>query len=617
MPVWNRPPLVPNRLARLPLGSVRARGWLDEQLRLAADGLTGHMMEIWPEVGVESGWLGGPGESWERGPYYARGLTALAHTLADPTLTERARPWIEWSLASQRADGFFGPAGTDDWWSRMPMLDALRLHHDATGDPRVLDLMGRYFRHQLATLPARPLAGWARPRGGDNLASVLWLYNRTGEPGLLALADLLHRQTSDWLGELGRAGPPSAAFELAHGVNRAMGLKEPALYFQLSGDPRHLRALRDGWERTLAHHGQIQGTFSSDESLHGRDATQGTELCAIVELLATFESALAVSGEPWLADAIERIAYNALPAILSPDHRGHQYFQLANQVACTPGPHRFWVHHRTNLLFGPATGYGCCAANLHLAWPELASHLWLATRARGLAAMVLAPCEVRAAVGAGGEEVTIVEETGYPFTGEVRFRLRTRQPVAFPLAIRVPGWARDATLAVNETPERPVAAGMTTVQRPWRDGDTVVLRLPMPVRVARWERAAIAVERGPLVFALGIGEEWRKVGGVEPWADYELHPTTPWNYGLLVEPGVAGPAVRVEERRVGPMVWTREGAPVRLTVGGRRFPGWTLGDDGVAADVPETGAAPATARETLALVPFGCARLRIAVFPVA
>jgi hypothetical protein len=155
-PLWNRPPLAQAAFARLPFGAVRADGWLAEQLRLSAEGLTGHLMEIWEDVGPNSGWLGGTGENWERGPYYVRGLIALAHSRADERLRALAQPWIEWTLASQQADGMFGPADNLDWWARMPMLEALRWHFEATGDARIPPFLLRYARHQLETLAARP-----------------------------------------------------------------------------------------------------------------------------------------------------------------------------------------------------------------------------------------------------------------------------------------------------------------------------------------------------------------------------------------------------------------------------------------------------------------------------
>ncbi|GHO89805.1 hypothetical protein KSZ_78110 [Dictyobacter formicarum] len=74
----------------LPTGAIRPDGWLYEQLRLQAQGLTGHLDEIWPDVGPNSAWLGGTGEEWERGPYYCDGLIPLAYMLQDEQLIKKA-----------------------------------------------------------------------------------------------------------------------------------------------------------------------------------------------------------------------------------------------------------------------------------------------------------------------------------------------------------------------------------------------------------------------------------------------------------------------------------------------------------------------------------------------
>ena len=144
--VASRQPLHVEAFAPLPLGAVRPGGWLKRQLQIQADGLTGHLDEFWADVGNNSGWLGGTGESWERGPYFVDGLVPLAYLLQDQRLIAKARPWIEWTLTHQDPDGRMGPAKNTDWWPNMVMLKALTQYQEATGDPRVVPFMQKVLR---------------------------------------------------------------------------------------------------------------------------------------------------------------------------------------------------------------------------------------------------------------------------------------------------------------------------------------------------------------------------------------------------------------------------------------------------------------------------------------
>ena len=190
--IKNRAPLASSTFYILPLGSIRARGWLDEQLRTQADGLSGHLGETWADVGPNSGWLGGTGESWERGPYLSgwpccRWLICWRTTRLKAT----AQRFIDWTLEHQAPNGMIGPASNNDWWPRIVMLKALIQYQELTGDARVIPVMDKYFRYQLAELPTRPLRDWGRFRWQDEVLSVLWLYRRSGSPYLLDLAQLL------------------------------------------------------------------------------------------------------------------------------------------------------------------------------------------------------------------------------------------------------------------------------------------------------------------------------------------------------------------------------------------------------------------------------------------
>src|SRR5580704_10824000 len=199
--VRNRAPLAPNAFYFLPLGSIRPAGWLKNQLQIQANGLGGHLDETWADVGPDSGWLGGTGESWERGPYFLDGLAPLAWSLKDDRLKAKAQRFIDWTLDHQAPNGMIGPASNNDWWPRYVMLKALIQYQELTGDARVIPLMDKYFRYQLTELPTRPLRDWGRFRWQDEVLSVLWLYRRSGEPYLLDLAQLLRKQGYDWIAE--------------------------------------------------------------------------------------------------------------------------------------------------------------------------------------------------------------------------------------------------------------------------------------------------------------------------------------------------------------------------------------------------------------------------------
>ncbi|MGA2200633.1 MAG: beta-L-arabinofuranosidase domain-containing protein [Terriglobales bacterium] len=628
--VPNRAPLQQNAFYPLPLGAILPAGWLRRQLQVQANGLGGHLDEVWSDVGPASGWLGGTGESWERGPYFLDGLVPLAHLLDDARLKAKAQRFIDWTLDHQQPNGMFGPTKNDDWWPRMVMLKVLTQHQEATCDPRVVPLMQRYFAHQLAELPKRPLRDWGMYRWQDEAVSALWLYNRIGDLKLLDLVRLLRGQGHDWQSEFkdfrythktGADGKDPLVENVGtdeamdtHGVNNAMGLKASPVWWLVSGNAADRQGLHHQLQMLDTYHGLLNGMFSADEHFAGTDPSQGTELCAVVEAMYSLEQAVAILGDAAFADRLERIAYNALPGTFTDDMWAHQYDQQPNQIQCSVRPRQWSTNGPDSNLYGLEPNFGCCTANLHQGWPKLTSSLWMATPEGGLAAIVYAPNIVRT-TAAGGVPIEITEETDYPFRERIELRLNPQKAARFPLSLRMPGWAEGATLAVNgKAVDTRQASGFAVVNRTWRPGDRVVIRLPMKPRITRWHNRSVAFERGPALYSLPIGIDWKKVKDRGLASDWEANPTTAWNYAVAVDERRPEETVAVVEREAAGTPFTAKGAMVELRVNGCRLPQWTE-YEGSAGPLPASPAESSEKNEELTLVPYGAAKLRITAFP--
>ncbi len=613
--VKNRAPLPDSAFLFLPLGSVRPKGWLRRQLEIQADGQAGHLPEFWEDLGPNSGWLGGTGESWERGPYYLDGLVPLAHLLDDDRLLAIADGFLEWTLESQDESGHFGPKSLDDWWPYAVILKVLTQHHEATGDPRAIGVMERFFGYMRRELPRQPLHTWGKMRWADTALSIIWLYSRNGDASLLDLAREIMVQGYDWswhFRDFAHTEKQAHRFAMrTHVVNTAMGIKTPGVQHLLLGWPEH----REGVDAALANldefHGQATGIFTGDEHLAGKNPTQGTETCAVVEEMFSLEQLIQMFGDPAWGDRLERIAYNALPGAFTTDTWGHQYDQQANQVLCSIAKRQLTNNADDANVFGLEPNFGCCTANQHQGWPKFAANMWMATPDGGLAAIAHGPCEVRATCG--GQPVAVTVETEYPFGETIRMAVSVGQPTAFPIKPRIPAWCDEPRLSVNGETVDADAGILAEIRREWHDGDTIELDLPMPLRTERRYNGSVSVTRGPLVYSLRIGERWERIRGDDPCPDYAVHPTTPWNYALAMDPD--RPDLRAEEKGVREHIFGPDCAPVELKAKARRVPDWEI-QDNQAGPLPQSPVTSDEPVEDVTLIPYGCAKLRITEFPL-
>jgi len=638
--VGNKAPLTPLHFVKLPIGSIQPAGWLKKYLELQRDGLTGHLGEIsaWLEK-EDNAWLdkeGKGGHGWEEVPYWLKGYGDLAYILKDPAMLKETETWIEAVLRTQRADGYFGPLtlrnGKPDLWPNMIMLWCLQSYYDYSKDNRVLPFMTRYFNWELNLPDSAFLKDyWENSRGGDNLYSVYWLYNRTGDKQLLKLAEKIHRNTADW----------RQADNLPnwHNVNIAQSFREPATYYMLSRDSSDLKATYRDFYLVRNIYGQVPGgMFGADENARPgyTDPHQAVETCGMVEQMASDEMLLRFTGDPFWADNCEDVAFNTYPAAVMPDFKSLRYLTAPNMVISDNKNHSPGIENNGPFLMMNPFSSRCCQHNHAQGWPYYAENLWMATPDKGIAAVLYAASSVTARV-AEGVAVTLREETNYPFEQEIRFTVSTPKALTFPVYLRIPGWCEQAEVSVNgkAVSSGLAAGGYAKVTGKWKNGDRISLKLPMKPRLKKWtkNKNSVSVDYGPLSFSLKIKEtfekedsrasaigdsHWQKDADPAKWPAYNIYPASAWNYGLVIpqDGDISHWQVRQKPWPKDSMPFTPGAVPLEMVVNARKIPEWKIDQHGLCGVLPESPVAVQTPEEKVTLIPMGATRLRIASFPV-
>ena len=627
----NREPLLATPFTKLPIGAVKPRGWLRKQLELQAAGFHGHLTEISRFLKKdENAWLSAEGQGkygWEEVPYWLKGFSACAYILGDEAQIAESKVWIEGAIKSQTEDGMFGPRGKGaaatvtsttgplDLWSNMVMLNCLQSYYEHSGDQRVLVLMDRYFDFELS-IPEKDFLPpyWQNQRAADNLASVYWLYNRTGDPDLLKLGEKIHRHTANWT-----EGVPDW-----HNVNMAQAFGGPVTFYQQSKDKKHLEAAERNWGTIREKFGQVPGgMFGGDENCREGydDPRQAVETCGMVEFMLSAERLVTITGDITWADRCEDVAFNSLPAAVMADFSGLRYLTAPNHVRSDKASKAPGLQNGGNMYEMRADDHRCCQHNFGHGWPYFAEHQWMATSDNGLAAVFHCASEVTAKVG-DGATVTITAETNYPFEETIEYTVAAAAPAAFPLYLRVPAWCEKPGVEVNGAKVDAAGkdAGFVRLARTWKNGDRVRFTLPMGIYVQTWKgnHNSVSVNRGPLTYALRIGEQYTTEGGTDRWPGHEILPTTAWNYGLVFDAKKPEASFKVVKKAypADGMPFTQEGVPVELRATGKQIPNWTedyLGLVGLLQDSPVKSGERA---EEITLIPMGAARLRLSAFPV-
>lgn len=550
-------------------------------------------------------------------------------------MIKEASVWMEAVLNSSREDGFFGPEnkenGKPELWAHMIMLRCLQTYYEYTKDERVISLMTRYFKWQLSLPDELFLDGyWENSRGGDNLLSVFWLYNHTGDNFLLELAEKIHRNTADWTN-------PSRLPNW-HNVNVAQCFREPATYYLLNKDSSMLASSYNVHSLVRRIFGQVPGgMFGSDENCRMGyiDPRQGVETCGMVEQMASDEIMLAITGDSFWAENCEDVAFNTFPAAVMPDFKALRYITAPNHVVSDSKNHHPGIDNSGPFLAMNPFSSRCCQHNHSQGWPYYSEHLVMATPDNGAALVLYASNTTKMKVS-GGNDITIVEETNYPFQENIRVTLKMKKNnIEFPLYLRIPSWTDNAKVSINgDDIDLKLEAGKyMRIMRKWNNGDKLEICYPMSLSLRTWttNKNSVSVDYGPLTFSLKIDEEyikcdskktaigdsrWQKNANAEDWPSYEIYPKSDWNYALVLdkEDMIKNFEVIHKKWPDDDFPFSHQGCPIEIRTIGRKIPSWKIDQYGLCHELPDNGV-NMDKKENITLIPMGAARLRISAFP--
>jgi DUF1680 family protein len=571
-------------------------------------------------------------------------MMRCGYLLRDKFLINKAKKYVDFVLKHADSDGYLGPKFLKSYsycnrWSHSIFFRAMMAHYSATGDKRVLSALTKHYLSN--TTPH------AEERNICNVENILWVYGKTGNKRLLDCAinaydkyNLLEHKNETTLKNMLSGKRPTI-----HGVTYNETAKLGAIFYMYTGKKKYLDATVNAYRKIDKYQMLIDGICSSSEFLKGKDPLDSHETCDIADYTWSAGYLLLATGNVEYADKIERACFNAAPGAVRSDFKALQYFSCPNQViADYQSNHNYFLRGRNWMSYRPITEVECCTGEVNRIMPNFASRMWLKDKNNNLAAVLYAPSRISTGVGKKQQKVTVIEETNYPFSDSINFIIRTSGPVSFTLKLRIPAWCSDAQVYINNQPVKikAQAGKYVKINRKYSDNDRVALILPMQIKISHWPRGGIGIERGPLVYALPVKEN-RNIGKKEKRANknfpaWNLYPAGPWNYAFISKNLIKNTEIIRQPFCIEP--WSVNTTPVKLRVPARLVSGWKVtrkksiacqlyGDNGLEERIfkgnysftPQLPDSKTLKKrlskkiEMVELVPYGCAKLRIAIFP--
>ncbi len=633
----------------LPIGSIRPDGWLYSQLRLAND--------LQKRLGGTDGLLtDGAWTNGEAFPRYVRGLILLAGVTGDRVLLEKAESYVAPIFASANEGGNFGPEGK----FISPKIEAVKTvlsYFELTGDERALNFLRKFFKSQFNTFSVTPCWYQSRARLLEEIPAIEAVFKETDSEWLHDLGEKLRDASNDWfkLAVKFRYKHPSGRYlntlhlkklrkkieeyenpssdsvkslsvdkansewkKRAHqvavetsGVSIAKAIKYPCTYGRFIGDAE-LRNLSIKMISALErYHGNATGAFSADFRLAGTSPTRGIDVESAVETVESLVEVLAETGDFTVADLIEKIVFNLIPASAFDDVRAVQDIAVPNQLeASVEMKENLKECEYGNAYFGGLLSRG--AISFISAYPLFIKSICM-TRDKELNFLTYAPCTIDTVVS--GSRIRIKEDTAYPFRNAIVFKVEQADgDPEIKINFRVPAHTTMQLISGGQV----VASGddVISVKCVLKTGSTFMLKLDIPLSVLENKDGTLSMYKGNVLLASKIASETRVSMDRHI---YYVNFAKRWNFTPVVDKRSADGVRRLYDNEqtfvndIGAIPYDHERPPFEIKVRCKNVTNWDFDTSGNCS-IPRK---PSFSEESIerTFVPFGCTSVRMCQFP--
>ena len=601
---------------------MKAEGWMKEALTTQRNGLTGHIQVAGAPFDKE-GWGDATQkkmdrwEDFEQTGYWADGALRCGYLIDDPELTQRVKEWIDFQIDHPKEDGFIGPE-LHNLWPHVVFFRVIMAEYSRNPSPKIIKALSNHYKNAARSQTLIKTGGpeWDfNERTMLHIEMLCWLYQQTNDAFFIEKAENTYKAFCSRKSPFTMQAFLSDEVPIVHSVSSFETLKIPVILYINTGKKEYLDAAIHGIQKVYKYHGLADGIPSGNEAHDGNMPNEVHETCCVSDAQWALGYFLQATGDVQWADLMEKICFNAAFSVVWKDFKSLQYYSSPNQViAKNNSSFCMYVGGQDRMAYRIAHGPACCNGNMNRMIPLFCSRQWMKKGDNGIVAAMYAPSSFTTKLKGSKNEITIQEETNYPFEETIRFRMKMKRSTPFSFWLRIPQWCKGASITVNGQAADIVCKACTfvEVQRKFSDGDIIELKLPMKAKSVSMPYDGVAFERGPLVFSLNVKAqeeitETRELDGIK-FQSRILTPLSEWNYAPVDTENI-----EVVNSNDYSNIWNPETTPVRLKVKAVTVTNWQLYRDNFTPYMPSV--IRKGEEKVIELVPVGTTVLRMTVFP--